>query len=83
MGSLTHVEEHNEAESVKPQFRSVTYFKDLLFLTLLLNVFNHYSSEKVSQQISGIRKESQGSQFILFYKLVFLPLIIIYSLIMN
>lgn len=54
--SLTCVEEHSDTESVKPQFQSVIYFKDLFFLTLLLNVHNHYNSGKVPQQISGIWK---------------------------
>lgn len=31
MDSLTCGEEHSEAESVKPQFQSVIYFKNLLF----------------------------------------------------
>lgn len=90
MGSSTCVEEHSEAESVKPQFQSVTYFKDLFFSHIALKYFQPLQFRKSSSTDQWNQKRVPGKSIYLisqislftFNYLVSLHLII-YSLIMN
>lgn len=90
MDSLTCVEEHRGAESVKPQFQSITYYKNLFFPHIAFKCVQPLQFRKGSSTNQWNQKvvPRKTIYFILqislftFNYLVSLPLII-YSLFMN